>query len=140
MKKEKKRTGNAMLALETQLSASSQSNAADFQSANDFSHFKNQKENQKEDGMEEQDEDYSMRLGIADHVSSLEHLQQKSGVQLSPWLWFGSLATDLTKASIDRYPDMIATNMTIRWECPICRQILYVTREELMSHLSACVK
>ena len=44
MKKEKKRTGNAMLALETQLEASSQSNAADFQSANDFTHYKSQQE------------------------------------------------------------------------------------------------
>ena len=142
MKKEKKRTGNAMLALETQLEASSQSNTADFQSANDFTHFKNQqeKEKEKENGIGDEEEDYSTRLGIADHVSSLEHLQRKSGVQLSPWLWFGSLATDLTKASIDRYPDMIATNMTIRWECPVCRQVLYVTREELMNHLSACVK
>lgn len=131
-----------MLALESQMESSNEANSAALQSANDFAEFRSRKsgqnENQKKEDVEE--EDYSMRLGIADHVSSLDRLQRKSGVQLSPWLWFGSLATDLTKASIDRYPDMIATNMTIRWECPACRQVLYVTREELMSHLRACVK
>lgn len=126
-----------MLALETQLETSKESNSTEFQSSQAVDQFKNPNEMGSED---EEIEDYSMRLGVADHVASLEHLRRKNGVQCSPWMWFGSLATDLTKASIDRYPDMIATNMTIRWECPICSQMMYVTREELMNHLSECVK
>ena len=82
---------------------------------------------------------YSERLGIADHVTSLEHFERK-GIQCSPWVWFGSLTTNAAKISIDRYPDLIETGITIRWVCPLCHEEKYVTREDLMEHLNSCVK
>ena len=88
---------------------------------------------------DEENEDYSTRLGIADSVTSLETLERK-GIQLSPWLWFDSLHTTSKQANISNYPDMISDKLTIRWECPVCRESMYVTREDLLKHLNECVK
>ena len=84
-------------------------------------------------------EDYSSRLGVADGVESLEHFERR-GVRLSPWVWFGSLVGKMDKATIDKYPDLISAGVTVRWCCPVCKEVMYVKKEELMSHLNECVK
>ena len=83
--------------------------------------------------------DYSSRLGIADSLTSLSSFQRK-GIQISPWVWYGSLQTTAMKATVEFYPDLISYNMTVRWDCPVCKEVLYVTREELLDHLNHCVK
>ena len=83
--------------------------------------------------------DYSNRLGIADSLTSLNSFQRK-GIQVSPWVWYGSLQTTAMKATVEYYPDLISDKMTVRWDCPVCKEILYVTREELLDHLNHCVK
>lgn len=83
--------------------------------------------------------DYSSRLGVADSLTSLDTFKRK-GIQLSPWLWYGSLQTTSLKATIENFPDLISDRMTVRWDCPICKQIMYVTKEELINHLNGCVK
>lgn len=93
----------------------------------------------QEEEKEEEFVDYSSRLGIADSLTSLESFKRK-GFQLSPWLWYGSLQTTALKATVENFPDLISYKMTVRWDCPICKQVLYVTKEELVHHLSECVK
>ena len=44
------------------------------------------------------------------------------------------------KATVEYYPDLISDKMTVRWDCPVCKEVLYVTREELLDHLNHCVK
>lgn len=83
--------------------------------------------------------DYSSRLGIADSLTSLSSFQRK-GIQISPWVWYGSLQTTAIKATVEFYPDLISDKMTVRWDCPVCKEVLYVTREELLDHLNHCVK
>ena len=83
--------------------------------------------------------DYSSRLGIADSLTSLSSFQRK-GIQISPWVWYGSLQTTAMKATVEYYPDLISDKMTVRWDCPVCKEVLYVTREELLDHLNHCVK
>lgn len=83
--------------------------------------------------------DYSSRLGIADSLTSLSSFQRK-GIQISPWVWYGSLQTTAMKATVEFYPDLISDKMTVRWDCPVCKEVLYVTREELLDHLNHCVK
>ena len=83
--------------------------------------------------------DYSNRLGIADSLTSLNSFQRK-GIQVSPWVWYGSLQTTAMKATVEYYPDLISDKMTVRWDCPVCKEVLYVTREELLDHLNHCVK
>ena len=83
--------------------------------------------------------DYSNRLGIADSLTSLNSFQRK-GIQVSPWVWYGSLQTTAMKATVEFYPDLISDKMTVRWDCPVCKEVLYVTREELLDHLNHCVK
>ena len=83
--------------------------------------------------------DYSSRLGIADSLTSLSSFQRK-GIQISPWVWYGSLQTTAMKATVESYPDLISDKMTVRWDCPVCKEVLYVTREELLDHLNHCVK
>ena len=83
------------------------------------------------------EDDYSARLGVADDLSSLEHFERR-GVLISPWVWFGSMRSEIQNATIDRYPDLISTGVTIKWTCPECHSVLYVTREELLNHLNEC--
>ena len=83
--------------------------------------------------------DYSSRLGIADSLTSLSSFQRK-GIQISPWVWYGSLQTTAMKATVEFYPDLISDKMTVRWDCPVCKEVLYVTREELLDHLNHCLK
>ena len=88
---------------------------------------------------EPEEQDYSERLGIADSVSDLDHLKRK-GIQIAPWLWYGSLTTNPEKANLEYYPDLIVDGMTVRWDCPLCHEKMYVTNEELLSHLNSCVR
>ena len=44
------------------------------------------------------------------------------------------------KATVEYYPDLISDKMTVRWDCPVCKEVLYVTREELLDHLNHCLK
>ena len=81
----------------------------------------------------------SERLGVADDVRDADHVD-RSGVKLTEWLWFGSLKTNPEKANVEHFPDLITEGMTIRWDCPVCHEVMYVTREELMEHLRKCVK
>lgn len=83
--------------------------------------------------------DYSVRLGVADGLESLEHFERR-GVRLSPWVWFGSLVGEMQSATMERYPDLISAGVTVRWCCPECKEVMYVKKEELMSHLNECVK
>ena len=62
------------------------------------------------------------------------------GVRLSPWVWFGSLVGEMQSATMERYPDLISAGVTVRWCCPECKEVMYVKKEELMSHLNECVK
>lgn len=88
---------------------------------------------------EKEEEDYSERLGIADSVSDLDHFKRK-GIQIAPWLWYGSLTTNPEKANLEYYPDLIVDGMTVRWDCPLCHETMYVTKEELINHLNKCVR
>lgn len=88
---------------------------------------------------EPKEDDYSERLGIADSVSDLNHLKRK-GCQIAPWLWYESLTTNPEKANLEYYPDLIVDGMTVRWDCPLCHETMYVTKEELMNHLNTCVR
>ena len=81
----------------------------------------------------------SERLGVADDVRDAETMKRR-GVKLSEWLWFGSLKTNPEKADVEHYPDLITEGMTVRWDCPVCHETMYVTRGELMEHLQKCVK
>lgn len=81
----------------------------------------------------------SERLGVADDVRDADHVT-RSGVKLTDWLWFDSLKTNPEKANVEHFPDLITEGMTIRWDCPVCQEVMYVTREELMEHLRQCVK
>lgn len=94
----------------------------------------------KSDENEEDDEvdDFSERLGVADSITSLDHFKRR-GVQLSPWVWYGSLTTHPERANVEYYPDLIVEGMTVRWDCPVCHEVMYVTKEELISHLNKCV-
>lgn len=83
--------------------------------------------------------DYSSRLGVADGLESLEHFERR-GVRLSPWVWFGSLVGEMQSATMEQYPDLISVGVTVRWCCPECKEVMYVKKEELMSHLNECVK
>lgn len=83
--------------------------------------------------------DYSARLGVADGLESLEHFERR-GVRLSPWVWFGSLVGEMQSATMEQYPDLISAGVTVRWCCPECKEVMYVKKEELMSHLNECVK
>lgn len=98
------------------------------------------REKGKSDENEEDDEvdDFSERLGVADSITSLDHFKRR-GVQLSPWVWYGSLTTHPERANVEYYPDLIVEGMTVRWDCPVCHEVMYVTKEELISHLNKCV-
>ena len=94
----------------------------------------------KENGgeKEEEEEDFSERLGVADGMTSLSHFKRR-GIQLSPWVWYGSLTAHPDKANVEYYPDLIVDGMTVRWDCPVCHETMYVTKEELICHLNKCV-
>ena len=94
------------------------------------------KESQRDEGKD--DEDFSERLGVADGMTSLSHFKRR-GIQLSPWVWYGSLTAHPDKANVEYYPDLIVDGMTVRWDCPVCHEVMYVTKEELIGHLNKCV-
>ena len=94
--------------------------------------------NVEEKEIEEEEEDFSERLGVADGLTSLNHFKRR-GIQLSPWVWYGSLTAHPDKANVEYYPDLIVDGMTVRWDCPVCHEVMYVTKEELICHLNKCV-